>query len=92
LILFSILTIILLYLSAIWIYYFEHEAQPEAFKSFFDSLWWAVATLTTVWYWDTYPITQWWRIFTFLILMIWLWIVSIPTWLIAWAIQKNPDN
>lgn len=56
-IIFGILTIMLLYLSAVGIYYFEHTAQPEAFKSIFHSLWWGVTTLTTVGYGDVYPVT-----------------------------------
>ena len=92
LVLFSILTLMLLYLAAVWIYYFENEDQPENFRSIFDSLWWAVATLTTVWYGDVYPITAWWKAFTFLILMIWLWIVAIPTGLIAGAIDNHNEE
>jgi voltage-gated potassium channel len=48
LVLFIIVTLLLLYFSAIGIYYFENEAQPEKFASVFHSLWWSVATLTTV--------------------------------------------
>lgn len=41
LVLFFSLTCILLYLSAVGIYYFENAAQPESFSSIFSSLWWA---------------------------------------------------
>jgi voltage-gated potassium channel len=54
LVLFGVIALIVLYLSAIGIYHFEHEAQPERFSSVFDSLWWAVATLTTVGYGDIF--------------------------------------
>jgi voltage-gated potassium channel len=87
-VLFAVVTIMLLYLSAVGIYYFENEAQPEAFKSIFHSLWWAIATLTTVGYGDVYPITVGGRIFTFFILMIGLGIVAVPAGLLASALSK----
>ena len=49
--------IVFIYLSSVGIYFFENEAQPENFKSIFHSIWWAIATLTTVGYGDVYPIT-----------------------------------
>lgn len=87
-ILFSVITLMLLYLSAVGIYYFENEAQPEAFESVFYSLWWAVATLTTVGYGDLYPITVGGKIFTFIMLMIGLGVVAFPTGLMASTLSK----
>lgn len=87
-VLFSLVTVVLLYLSAVGIYYCENEAQPEKFSSILDSMWWAVATLTTVGYGDIYPITAGGKIFTFFILMIGLGIVSVPAGLIASAFNK----
>jgi len=86
LVLFSIVTLILLYLAALGIYHFEHAAQPENFKSMFDSLWWSVATLTTVGYGDTYPITTGGRVFTFIVLMLGLGVVAVPTGIVASAL------
>lgn len=88
LILYVFVTAILLYLSAVGIYYFERDAQPEQFASVFHSLWWAVITLTTVGYGDVYPVTAGGRVFTFVILIIGLGIVSIPAGLIASALSK----
>ncbi len=56
-IIFFSLTIIMFYLASVGIYYFENEAQPKVFRSIFDSMWWAVATLTTVGYGDVYSVT-----------------------------------
>ncbi len=88
LVLFGLVTLVLLYLAGVGIYYFENQAQPEHFKSVFHGLWWAVITLTTVGYGDVYPITLGGRLFTFIILMIGLGIVAIPTGLVASALAE----
>ena len=92
LILFGLVAAILLYLSAVGIYYFENTAQPEQFKSVFHSLWWAVTTLTTVGYGDMYPITAGGRLFTFFVLTIGLGVVAVPTGLVASALSHVRDE
>ena len=88
LILFFSTTLIVLFLAATGIYFFEHEAQPEAFASVFHSLWWAVATLTTVGYGDVYPLTAGGKLFTFVVLMVGLALVALPSGLIASALSE----
>ncbi len=90
--LFLFITLILIYFAAVGIYYFENAAQPEHFSSIFDSLWWAIVTLTTVGYGDVYPITVGGKVFTFFILIIGLGIVAIPTGIISSALTKSVDN
>ena len=87
-VLFVVAAMILLYLAAVGIYYFERDAQPDKFSSIFDGLWWAVATLTTVGYGDVYPVTVGGRIFTFIVLLIGLGIVAVPTGLFASALSR----
>jgi voltage-gated potassium channel len=87
-VLFLVVALMLLYFSAVGIYYFENEAQPKAFASVFHSMWWSVSTLTTVGYGDIYPITVGGKIFTFLVLLIGLGIVSVPAGLVASALSK----
>lgn len=90
--LFIFITMILIYFAAVGIYYFENEAQPEHFSSIFDSLWWAIITLTTVGYGDVYPITVGGKVFTFIILMIGLGIVAVPTGIISSALTGSVDK
>ncbi len=82
-VMFMFLAFILLFIAAAGMHHFEHDAQPEKFGSIFDSLWWAVCTLTTVGYGDVYPITMGGRTFTFLVLMVGLGIVAVPTGLVT---------
>lgn len=87
--LFCFVALVTLYLSAVGIYYFENTAQPEHFQSVFHSLWWALITLTTVGYGDMFPITAGGKIFTFLVLIVGLGIVAVPTGLIATALSQT---
>jgi len=87
-VLFFVVACLLLYFAAVGIYYFENPAQPEVFKSVFHSLWWAVATLTTVGYGDMYPITAGGRVFTFIVLMVGLGVVAVPAGLLASALSQ----
>ena len=92
LLLFAYIVLILLFISSAGIYQFEHEVQPEHFKSIFHSFWWSIVTLTTVGYGDIYPITIGGRIFTSIIILIGVGIVAIPTGLIASAFNSFKDE
>lgn len=84
-----LMTMIVLYIAAVGIWVFEHDAQPEAFGSVFHALWWALSTLTTVGYGDVYPVTTGGRVFTGVVLMIGLAVVAIPTGLVAAALTND---
>ena len=85
-------TVILLYLSAVGIYYFEGETQPEHFGSIVHSFWWSLATLTTVGYGDVYPVTVGGKLFTFFILMCGLCIVAVPAGIVAAHLSKVVED
>lgn len=54
----SIISIlILIFISSVLMYGFEHTAQPEVFSNAFSGIWWSVVTITTVGYGDIYPVT-----------------------------------
>jgi voltage-gated potassium channel len=88
LIIFGAVALMTIYITGVGIYFCENEKQPEQFSSIFDGIWWAIVTLTTVGYGDTYPITTQGKMFTFVILIIGLAIVSVPTALIASALTE----
>lgn len=86
---FSLSAMFLLYVSAVGIYFFEKDVQPEKFGSILDSMWWALVTLTTVGYGDTFPVTPLGKIFTSLIVVIGIAIIAIPTGLISSALTNT---
>jgi len=85
---FFFIACVALYLAAVGIYHFEHEAQPEGFSSIPESLWWAIATFTTVGYGDVYPITAGGRIFTGLVMLIGIGIIAVPAGLVTAALTE----
>lgn len=90
---FGFLALVVTYLAAVGIYHFESVAQPGVFGSIPASLWWAIATLTTVGYGDVYPITTGGQIFTACILLVGLGVVAVPAGLVTAALlaefQRN---
>ncbi len=88
LVIFSVACLVLLYISAVGIYYFENNAQPNVFRSIIDCLWWSVATLTTVGYGDVYPITIGGKVFTFIILLIGLGMIAVPAGILSSSLSK----
>lgn len=81
-------TLVLLYIAAMGIHHFESQAQPEKFDSVFNSLWWAIVTLTTVGYGDAYPITVGGRIWTIFVLFLGMGIVAVPAGLMATGLSR----
>jgi voltage-gated potassium channel len=88
LLIFSLLSIFTLYVSAVGIYHFENPVQPENFTDIFHSMWWSVATLTTVGYGDIYPITAGGKIFAGVVVFVGLGLVAVPTGLVASAFTQ----
>jgi voltage-gated potassium channel len=83
---------ILLTLSSTLMYYFENDAQPEAFSNIGQSMWWAVATLTTVGYGDIYPITGIGKFLGAIIALIGIGFVALPTGIISSAFIEKVQN
>jgi len=69
----------LLVMAASVMYFAENGAQPEKFSSIPASMWWAVATLTTVGYGDVYPVTPLGRLAGGCIAILGLGFFALPT-------------
>ena len=74
---------ILLVLSAALIFMVEHDVQPDKFPNIYTSMWWSIATLTTVGYGDVYPITPTGRILAGVIALLGIGLVALPTGILA---------
>lgn len=74
--------IIILFSSSI-MYYVENEAQPDKFPNIIASVWWAVATLTTVGYGDVYPVTALGKLLSGFIAILGIGLVALPTGIIS---------
>lgn len=83
---------ILLLITSTLMYEIEHAAQPEQFPNIFASLWWAVATLTTIGYGDVYPVTALGKLLAGLTAMFGIGLVAIPTGLISVGFIEEIEN
>ncbi len=92
LLVFGVISGLMLYVSAVGIYIFEHDAQPEVFTSIPDSLWWAVASFTTVGYGDMFPVTAGGKIFTTVVLFIGLGVIAVPSAIVTAALLESETN
>jgi len=73
----------MVFVAAALMYSVEHAAQPDAFGTIGESLWWAVVTMTTVGYGDVYPVTTVGRILAALIMLLGVGIVALPAGILA---------
>ena len=84
--------IILMIIAAVLMYNVENAAQPEVFSNAFTSLWWAVATFTTVGYGDIYPITVLGKILSGVIALLGIGLVAVPTGIISSGFMEQIEE
>lgn len=73
------IVLVMMVLSASFMYFAEHAAQPEAFPDIPSSMWWAIVTLTTVGYGDVFPVTNLGKIFAAIIAILGIGMFALPT-------------
>lgn len=75
-------TIILMVASSL-MYFAERNAQPEAFSSIPETLWWGVITLTTVGYGDVTPVTPFGKVIGAIIAVTGIGLFALPASIMA---------
>jgi len=84
----TFLLVMLIFASGL-MYYIEHEVQPEAFSSIPETMWWGVATLTTVGYGDVYPVTALGRFLGAIIAILGVGLFALPAGIIAAGFESE---
>ncbi len=74
---------LIILISAMGLYYAEHDAQPEVYTSVPAWSWWAIVTLTTVGYSDVYPVTPVGKIIASAIMLTGIGFIAVPTGLLS---------
>jgi voltage-gated potassium channel len=88
--LFAVLT--LLVISSSLMYFIENEVQPEAFSSIPATMWWGVATLTTVGYGDVYPITGFGKLMAGIMAILGVGLFALPAGILANGFGTTIEN
>ncbi|QEC69327.1 ion transporter [Panacibacter ginsenosidivorans] len=78
-----VITMFLIIVASSVMYYAEHDAQPDKFSSIPETMWWSVATLTTVGYGDEYPITGLGKFLTACISILGIGMFALPAGILA---------
>lgn len=68
------------------------NVEPESFNNFFDAVYWATVSLTTMGYGDIYPVTTVGRIVTMLSSVFGIAIVALPSGIITAGYMSEIDN
>jgi len=86
------MTFFLIIMSASIMYFIEHDAQPDKFSSIPETMWWSVATLTTVGYGDVYHITITGKILASFISILGIGMFALPAGILASGFSDEFKN
>ena len=68
------------------------NVEPDSFENFFEAIYWATVSLTTMGYGDIYPITAFGRIITMLSAFVGIAIVALPAGIITAGYMSEIEN
>ncbi len=75
--------ILFLLVASTFMYLAEQESQPEVFSSIPATMWWGVATLTTVGYGDMFPVTVWGKLWGGIVAVVGIGLFALPAGIIG---------
>jgi len=84
-----VIMLTLLVFSSSVAYLLEKDAQPENFASIPQSMWWAMATLTTVGFGDVTPITTFGKIFGAFLMVMGVGMYALPAGILATGFARE---
>lgn len=76
-----LLIIVYIFVSAMLVF----QLEPNLFKTFFDALYWATISITTIGYGDIYPVTSVGRFITMISALMGMAVIALPTGIITAA-------
>ena len=86
------LLIIMLIFASTLMYYIEYEPDKPGFQSIPETMWWGVATLTTVGYGDVYPVTALGKLLGAAIAIMGVGLFALPAGIVAAGFETELRN
>lgn len=86
------LLIVMLIFASTLMYYIEYEPGKPGFQSIPETMWWGVATLTTVGYGDVYPVTALGKLLGAAIAIMGVGLFALPAGIVAAGFESELRN
>ena len=81
----AIVAIVYIFVSAVIVF----NVEPDTFNTFFDAIYWATISLTTVGYGDIYPVSTAGRVVTMVSSLFGIGIIALPSGIITAGFMKE---
>jgi voltage-gated potassium channel len=86
-------TVVLMSTAAVLVYGFERTAQGSSIVTLGDAVWWAIATVTTVGYGDSIPVTPQGRTVAAVLMVVGIGLVgTLTAFVAAWFVQEQEEE